>query len=87
MKFKGTVTVALKEGIFDPQGAAVRGSLEALGYAQVQKVRMGKDIVIALDAPSADEARSLLDEMARRLLSNPVTEVYRICVQEAGERR
>lgn len=87
MKFKGTVTVALKEGIFDPQGAAVRGSLEALGYTQVQKVRMGKDIVIALDASSADEARSLLDEMARRLLSNPVTEVYRISVQEAGERR
>ena len=86
MKFKGTVTVALKEGIFDPQGAAVKGSLDALGYTQVQKVRMGKDIVIALDAASIEEARSLLDEMARKLLANPVTEVYRIAVQEAGER-
>jgi phosphoribosylformylglycinamidine synthase len=56
MRFKGTVTVALKEGIFDPQGAAVKGSLDALGYAQVRRVRMGKDIVIDLEAGSADEA-------------------------------
>ena len=85
MKFKGTVTVALKEGIFDPQGAAVKGSLDALGYAQVQKVRMGKDIVIDVEAGSSREARSMLDEMARKLLANPVTEVYRISVKEAGE--
>ncbi len=85
MKFKGTVTVALKEGIFDPQGAAVKGSLDALGYTQVGKVRMGKDIVIDLEASSTTEARSALDEMARKLLSNPVTEIYRISVKEAGE--
>ena len=85
MKFKGTVTVALKEGIFDPQGAAVKGSLDALGYAQVQRVRMGKDIVIDIEAESSREARSVLDEMARKLLANPVTELYRISVKEAGE--
>jgi len=87
MRFKGTVTVALKEGIFDPQGAAVKGSLDALGYSQAKKVRMGKDIVIDLDAASADEAKALLDEMAKKLLANPVTEVYRISAEEAGERR
>ncbi len=87
MRFKGTVTVAWKEGIFDPQGAAVKGSLDALGYSQAKKVRMGKDIVIDLDAASADEAKALLDEMAKKLLANPVTEVYRISAEEAGERR
>jgi phosphoribosylformylglycinamidine synthase len=82
VRFKGTVTVALKEGIFDPQGAAVKGSLEALGYVQVGKVRIGKDIVISLEAGSAGEAGDLLDEMARKLLANPVTEVYRTSVEE-----
>jgi phosphoribosylformylglycinamidine synthase len=82
MRFKGTVTVALKEGIFDPQGAAVKGSLEALGYTQAQSVRIGKDIVIYIEAASLDQARGLLDEMARKLLANPVTEVYRISVEE-----
>ncbi len=84
MKFKGTVTVALKASIFDPQGAAVKGSLDALGYTQIQKVRMGKDIVIDLEAGSIDEAKALLDEMSRKLLANPVTELYRISVEQVG---
>lgn len=80
MKFKGTVTVALKEGIFDPQGAAVQNSLAALGYSQVERVRIGKDIVISFEAASAEEAEGLLHDMARKLLANPVMEVYRVSV-------
>jgi len=82
VKFKGTVTVTLKDGIFDPQGAAVKGSLEALGYSGVEKVRVGKDIVVFLEAGSREEAESTLDEMARKLLANPVTEIYRVAVEE-----
>ena len=82
MKFKGTVTVWLKEGIFDPQGAAVKGSLEAMGFKEVQEVRIGKNIVIRLEAQEAGEAEDLLDEMARQLLANPVTEAYRVHVEE-----
>lgn len=82
MKFEGTVTVALKEGIFDPQGAAVQGSLSALGYSQVERVRVGKDIVIKVEAGSAAEAEGLLHEMARKLLANPVMEVYRVSVAQ-----
>jgi phosphoribosylformylglycinamidine synthase len=48
MKFKGTVTVWLKESIFDPQGAAVKGSLETMGFSSVERVRMGKNIVVSL---------------------------------------
>lgn len=81
MRFKGTVTVALKEGIFDPQGAAVKSSLEALGYAEVEGVRIGKDIVVYLNARSGDAAKSALEDMARKLLANPVTETYRISVE------
>ncbi len=80
MKFKGTVTVALKEGIFDPQGEAVKGSLVSMGFGQVSRVRIGKDIVVELDAATQEEAHDLLDEMARKLLSNPVIETYRLQV-------
>ena len=83
MKFKGTVTVALKEGIFDPQGEAVRSSLFSMGYTQVNRVRMGKDIVLTFEASDSAEAQSLLDDMARKLLANPVTEFYRVKVEEA----
>ena len=89
MKFKGTVTVWLKEGIFDPQGAAVKGSLEVMGFKEVEKVRIGKNIVISLDAENALEAKDLLEQMARKLLANPVTEAYRVHVEEekAGAER
>lgn len=82
MKFKGTVTVWLKESIFDPQGAAVKGSLEAMGFSEVSRVRIGKNVVISLDAESREKAESLLDEMSRKLLANPVTEAYRVEVEE-----
>lgn len=82
MKFRGEVTVALKEGIFDPQGAAVHNSLKALGYDEVEACRMGKHILLYLDAQNQDEALRILDEMARRLLANPVTEVYQLKVSQ-----
>lgn len=83
MKFIGTVTVALKEGIFDPQGEAVRSSLVAMGYDGVNKVRMGKDIVLSLEASDVAEAEALLDEMSRKLLARSVTEFYHLKVEEA----
>jgi phosphoribosylformylglycinamidine synthase PurS subunit len=83
MKFIGTVTVALKEGIFDPQGEAVRSSLVAMGYDGVNKVRMGKDIVLSLEASDVAEAEALLDEMSRKLLASSVTEFYHSKVEEA----
>ncbi|HHW26745.1 MAG TPA: phosphoribosylformylglycinamidine synthase subunit PurS [Firmicutes bacterium] len=83
MRFRGTVTVALKEGIFDPQGEAVRSSLVSMGYNRVSRVRMGKDIVLTLEAKDSAEAHALLDDMARKLLANPVTEFYRVKVEEA----
>jgi len=80
LRFKGEVIVRLKEGIFDPQGAAVKGSLQAMGYDQVDTVRMGKHIVVYLEAADSEEASRLLAEMARRLLANPVTETYEVSV-------
>lgn len=81
MKFRGTVVVALKEGIFDPQGEAVRGSLQALGYKGLSRVRMGKHIVLHLEAESRTAAEETLNEMARRLLANPVTETFSVSVE------
>jgi phosphoribosylformylglycinamidine synthase len=68
------VLVSLKPGLLDPAGKAVEGSLPALGWTNVSNVRVGKHI--ALDVEAADEAaaRAQVDDMAARLLSNPVIE-------------
>jgi phosphoribosylformylglycinamidine synthase len=41
-------------------------------------VRVGKYVELVVDAETEAAAASQVDEMARRLLSNPVIESYRI---------
>lgn len=70
--------VSLKPGLADPQGKAVEASLPALGWTNVSNVRVGKHIRLDVEAGSEAEARAEVEEMARRLLSNPVIEDVRV---------
>jgi phosphoribosylformylglycinamidine synthase subunit PurS len=78
MKHSFEVLVTLKEGLADPQGKAVESSLPALGWTNVTVVAVGKHVRLEVDAPTEAEARDQVDQIARRLLSNPVIEDYRI---------
>ena len=82
MTFVFEVLVTLKPGLSDPQGKAVEGSLPALGWINVHDVHVGKHIRVSVDAADEAAARAQVDEMARRLLSNPVIEEYRILETE-----
>ena len=85
MKHRFEVIVSLKEELLDPQGKAVEGSLPAMGWTNVSEVKVGKHIRLTVDAESIESAREQVEEMARRLLSNPVIEDFRIlAVEEAG---
>lgn len=71
------VVVTLKPVVNDPQGLAVTDGLHNLGYAGVESTRVGKYIEVRLRAADEAVARAQVDEMCRRLLSNPVIENYR----------
>lgn len=72
---KARVTVMLKDGVLDPQGAAVQHALGAMGFAGVNGVRQGK--VIELDlADGTPEAQ--VKDMCEKLLANTVIESYEI---------
>jgi len=65
----------LKNGVLDPQGAAVQHALGALGFSGVEAVRQGK--VIELDlADGTSEAT--IAQMCDKLLANTVIESYKI---------
>ena len=68
------VLVSLKLGLLDPQGKAVEGSLPAMGWTNVTGVRIGKHIKLDVEAPDEAAARAQVEEMAARILSNPVIE-------------
>lgn len=72
---KARVHVMLKNGVLDPQGAAIQHALGSLGFEGVAGVRQGK--VIELDlADGTPEAK--ITEMCDKLLANTVIESYKI---------
>ncbi|GLQ34200.1 phosphoribosylformylglycinamidine synthase subunit PurS [Amylibacter marinus] len=72
------VHVTLKAGVLDPQGAAVRHSLNSLGFEGVEKVRQGKVIELALSETDPAKAEAQAGEMCEKLLANTVIENYKI---------
>jgi phosphoribosylformylglycinamidine synthase PurS subunit len=78
MTFSFEVLVSLKPGLSDPAGKAVMSALPALGWTNVGEVHVGKHIALTVEAASEADARTQVEEMAQRLLSNPVIEDYRI---------
>ena len=72
------VLVSLKPGLLDPQGKAVEGALPALGWTNVSGVRVGKHVELIVEAEDEEAARAQVEELADRLLSNPVIEEYTI---------
>lgn len=81
MSYVASVNVMLKEGIADPQGLTIQRALPALGFDGVGDVRVGKRIVLKVDAPSPDKAREQVEAMCQRLLSNPVIESFEVVVE------
>ena len=79
---KAKVYVTLKKSVFDPQGKTVHEALLSLGYQGVADVRQGKYFEVALqDGLSAEQAKQTVDEIARKVLANPVIESYRVEVE------
>jgi phosphoribosylformylglycinamidine synthase len=72
------VLVRLKPGILDVQGVAVQRALAGLGFDDVRELRIGKLVEVDVDAPSAAQAHTRVDEMCRRLLANTILEDYTI---------
>ena len=78
---KATVLVRPKPGILDPQGLAVQGSLQQLGFA-VDAARVGRVVDLELRDDDRGEARAKLERMCEQLLANPLIESYEIQLVE-----
>jgi phosphoribosylformylglycinamidine synthase len=78
---KVNVFVTPRAGILDPQGKAVEQALKSLGFKQVAGVRIGRYVVLDIDAASADEARAAARKMCEQLLANPLIEDFRVEVE------
>jgi phosphoribosylformylglycinamidine synthase len=83
VKFDVLVEVKHRPGIADPQGQTIERSLPTLGFGGVKGVRVGKAIRFTLDADDEATARSEVEDMCKRFLTNPVIEDASITVVPA----
>ncbi|HWI53828.1 MAG TPA: phosphoribosylformylglycinamidine synthase subunit PurS [Symbiobacteriaceae bacterium] len=83
MLFKAEVKVTLKKGVLDPQGSAVEGAIKSLGYTGVPQVRIGKHIELWVEAEGAEQATDLVQELGRKILTNPIMETFTVSVAES----
>ena len=75
--------VSLRPGIADPQGATIERALPALGFEAISGVRAGKAFRFVVDAPDEATARGRIDDLCRRLLTNPVIEDSAVTLEPA----
>ena len=75
---RARVTVTLKNGVLDPQGQAIQGSLKSLGFSGVGAVRQGKVFDLVLEETDTAAAEANLKTMCDKLLANTVIENYAI---------
>ena len=72
---RAKVHVILKNGVLDPQGAAIQHALGSLGFDGVEGVRQGKVIELDLADGTSEDT---IAQMCEKLLANTVIESYRI---------
>ena len=78
IKVHAQVLVRLKKGLLDPQGKAVQGALNSLGYKGATKVRVGKLIELEMEGENTNNMEAAVQEMCQKLLSNPVIEDFEV---------
>jgi phosphoribosylformylglycinamidine synthase len=78
MNFQAEIKIMPLKELLDPQGKAVLSGLGNLGLKEIEDVRIGKNVLLNIEAASAEEAKSIAEEAASKLLANQVMEEYHV---------
>ena len=76
MKVK--IVVTLKTGVLDPQGKAIQQTLNGMGFNNIKEVRQGKYFDIEINENNESKAKSIAEDVCKKLLANLVIEDFKI---------
>ena len=76
MKFKAEINVMPLKELLDPQGKAVASSMKNLNLPEISDVRIGKHIILQLEASDKNQAAQKVETACKKLLTNPVIEYF-----------
>ena len=80
--FEAKVTIQLKKGISDPEGANTLKALHLLGFSTVKDAKTIRTIDMIIDGTNKDKIKKDVEQMCQRLLTNPVIHTYEISIKE-----
>jgi phosphoribosylformylglycinamidine synthase subunit PurS len=80
MTFTAQVKVMPLKELLDPQGKAVMGGLANLGLNGIKDVRIGKNITLVIEAETAEAAKQIAEDAAKKLLANQVMEMFEVTI-------
>jgi phosphoribosylformylglycinamidine synthase PurS subunit len=78
MMYTANIQVMPLNELLDPQGKAVNNGLHNLGLTSIQDVRIGKHILLSIEASTKEEAFSAAQQACEKMLHNAVMERYEI---------
>ncbi|MGP0005781.1 MAG: phosphoribosylformylglycinamidine synthase subunit PurS [Acidimicrobiales bacterium] len=80
VRFAAAVEVSALEGIADPEAATIERALPLLGFDAVGDMRVGRMFRFVVQASDAAAAQAAAEELAHRLLANPVIQRAEVAV-------
>ncbi len=82
MKYSFIVHIRMAPNIFDPQATTIEKNLKKLSYP-VENLRFVKTFEFSVQAKSEESASKIVKDMAEKVLSNPVLEVFDVeCIKK-----
>ena len=66
MKFKAEIDVMPHDALLDPQGKAVSNTTKNIGLPEINGVRIGKHILLFIDAKDEAEATKKVDDACKK---------------------
>ena len=80
--FEAKVTIGLKKGVSDPEGANTLKALHLLGFNTVKEAKLVRTVDLLIVGKNKEEIKMKVEQMCQRLLINPVIHTYKIEVIE-----
>jgi phosphoribosylformylglycinamidine synthase len=80
--FEVKVTIMLKKGITDPEGANTLKALKLLGFNNVSDAKITRTVDMIINGKDKEEVKKSVEQMCQRLLTNPVIHTYEIKIIE-----
>lgn len=76
--YKAIIHIMPHPVLLDPAGKATLQAIHKLGYENVVDTRIGKRIEIQLNAENENQAQEQAQQIAQKLLVNPIIESFQI---------